>query len=84
MAEVIMPLLDTDEVQNILHTYFEGDDDYDAIMELLMGSVGDGTIKDFVYDTFDTWAFENYWECVEVAVTDWANDLIGRANDTEE
>lgn len=83
MAKTLMPLIDTEEVENIIKTYYECDEDCDAKVELLMGCVEDGTIKGFLYDTFDTWAFENYWEVVEQAVMDWAKDVIGKTDDTD-
>jgi len=83
MAHVIMPLLETDEVENILKCRYEGDENCDAIMKLLMARAEDGSMLDFLYETFDTWSFENYWSEVEQAVFDWADDLLEQANNTD-
>ena len=83
MAKDLMPLIDTEEVEHILHTYYECDEDCDAKVDLLMKCVEDGTIKDFLYETFDTWAFQNYWEVVEDAVMDWSKDVLSKADNTD-
>jgi len=83
MAKAIMHLIDTDEVRVILRFYFADDEDRDAKVELLMGCVEDGSIEDYIYDTFGTRDFDNYWQCVEDAVTDWADDVLDRADNTD-
>ena len=80
--KMIIPLIESDEVKHIVTTHFECDEDCDAKVELLMSRLDDGTIKQFIYDTFDTWAFSNFWDVVESAVTDWADDVIGEAINT--
>ena len=82
MANVIMPLLDTDEVRQILEIAFDvyDEDGEPAKLDLCMSMVNDGSIKSFIYDTFDTWAFENYWDIVEQAVRDWAYDVVSKSD----
>lgn len=72
MAVDLMPLIDTDEVEQILCDRYTEEDEQETL-QMLLSRMTDGTIKSFIYDTFDTWAFENYWEVVESAVMDWAD-----------
>ena len=81
MAKTLVSLLDTEEVEQIVSTYYEDDENHDAIVELLMSQV-DG-VTDFVYDTFEGWTWERYWEEVEDAVTEWAKDVVSRADNTD-
>ena len=83
MAKSLISLLDTEEVEQIVSTYYECDENHDAIVELLMKCVDDGTLDSFIYDTFETWAWENYWEIVQDAVTEWAKDVVSRADNTD-
>lgn len=79
MAKTLVSLIDTEEVENILNFYYECDDDKDEKIKLLMERVEDGTINGFIHDTFDTWVWEQYWDAVEDAVMDWANDTLDKA-----
>lgn len=81
MAKSLISLLDTEEVEQIVSTYYEDDENHDAIVELLMSQVD--SVTDFVYDTFDGWTWGRYWEEVEVAVTEWAKDVVSRADSTD-
>ncbi len=78
-----IPIIDQDEVETIVKARYECDEDAEAIIALLTSCINDGTINDFLYDTLDTWAWENYWEVVQDAVLDWARDVLGRANNTD-
>ena len=79
MAKTLISLIDTDEVKNILAVYFGCDDDKDEKMKLLTKCIEDGTIDGFIYDTFDTWVWEEYWHAVEDSVIEWANDTLDKA-----
>lgn len=76
MAKTLFPLLETDEVEQILRDMYTDEDEQETL-ERLLGCIEDGTISSYIYDTFDTWAFENYWDVVNSAVMDWAHDKEG-------
>ena len=73
MTKTLVALLDTDEVEQILRDMYTDEDEQETL-ERLLGCIEDGTIESYIRDTFETWAFENYWNVVDSAVMDWAND----------
>ena len=77
-----IPIIERDEVEHIISCHYECEEDAEAIIALLTSCINDGTILDFLYDTLDTWAWENFWSVVESAVIDWSNDVLYKANNT--